>query len=119
MLKPIFDTVLNTNEHGAFAAPLLIPGNYQITAEHQGFKKYARCGTTVSVNDNLRIDVKLELGDVAQTSDVTDSAPLVEATNGTLGIPISFKELTEMPIPHGNPYALNALEPGSQAESSL
>ena len=110
------DTVLNTNEHGAFAAPLLIPGSYQITAEHQGFKKYARRGITVSVNDNLRIDVKLELGDVAQTIDVTDSAPLIEATNGTLGILISSKELTEMPIAHGNPYALIALAPGTTFE---
>ncbi len=110
------DTVLTTNQHGSYAAPLLIPGSYQIYVEHQGFKKFMRRGITVSVNDNLQIDVKLELGDVAQTIDVTDSAPLVESSNATLGILIGTKELTEMPIAHGNPYALIALAPGTTFE---
>ena len=110
------DTPLRTNEHGTYAAPLLIPGQYQITAEHTGFKKVTRRGITLSVNDNIQIDLKLELGDVSQSVDVTDSAPLIEATNASMGMLIGSKELTELPIAHGNPYALIALAPGTTFE---
>src|SRR5438552_10002492 len=61
------DTVLQTNDRGAYLAPLLIPGNYRIAAECQGFRRFTRSGITVSVNDNLQIDIKLEIGELAQT----------------------------------------------------
>lgn len=109
-------TALTTNDAGAYAAPLLIPGAYQIVAEHTGFKRTTRRGINLSVNDNLQIDLKLELGEVSQSVDVTDSAPLVEAADGSLGLVISNKELTELPIAHGNPYALIALAPGTTFE---
>ena len=92
------ETPLTTNEQGAYAAPLLIPGSYQIVAEHTGFKKVTRRGITLSVNDNIQIDLKLELGDVSQSVDVTDSAPMIEATNASMGMLIGSKELTELPI---------------------
>ena len=47
------DTQIQTNEQGAYATPLLIPGSYQISAEHAGFKKVPRRGITLSVNDNI------------------------------------------------------------------
>jgi hypothetical protein len=74
------DTVLETNEGGAYVARLLIPGNYRISAEHQGFKKFTRDGIVLSVNDSLRIDIELEFSAVTEAVTVTDSAPLVGST---------------------------------------
>lgn len=71
------DTVLITNERRAYAASLLIPGSYQIEASHTGFKKFSRRGIGLSSNDNLQIHLKLDLGHVTQTVDVTDPAPLI------------------------------------------
>ena len=110
------DTVLETNERGAYVAPLLIPGNYRIGAEHEGFKKFTRDGITLSVNDNLRIDIQLDLGAVTETVNVTDAAPLVEATSGNMGVVLGNKEVTELPLPHGNPYVLIGLAPGTTFE---
>jgi len=110
------DTVLETNERGAYVAPLLLPGNYRIAAEHEGFKKFTRDGVTLSVNDNLRIDIQLELGAVSETVTVTDSAPLVESTSGNMGMLVGAKEVTELPLAHGNPYALISLAPGTTFE---
>lgn len=107
---------LHTNDRGAYSAPLLLPGNYRVTAEREGFKKFTRDGITLSVNDNLRIDIKLDIGAVSETINVTDSAPLVEAANGNVGMLVSNKEVTELPLPHGNPYALIALAPGTTFE---
>jgi len=38
------DTMLRTNEQGAYSAPLLIPGSYRIVSERQGFKRSTRAG---------------------------------------------------------------------------
>jgi hypothetical protein len=70
------DFTLETNERGTYSAPLLLPGNYRIAAEHEGFKKFMREGITLSVNDNVRIDIQLDLGAVTETVNVTDSAPV-------------------------------------------
>ena len=110
------DTVLETNDRGAYVAPLLLPGNYRISAEHEGFKKFTQDGIVLSVNDNLRIDIQLELGAVTETVNVTDSAPLVEAASGNMGMLIGNKEVTELPLAHGNPYALISLAPGTTFE---
>src|SRR5262245_55129666 len=61
-LETGIDTILETNESGSYVAPLLIPGNYRVTAEHPGFKRFSRTGITLSVNDNLQIDIKLDIG---------------------------------------------------------
>jgi hypothetical protein len=110
------DTVLHTNDRGAYVAPLLLPGQYRVAGEHQGFKKSTRDGLTLSVNDSLQIDIKLEVGAVTEVVNVTDAAPLVEATGGNMGMLVGTKELTELPIAHGNPYALIALAPGTTFE---
>ena len=110
------DTILTTNEQGAYVAPLLIPGKYHITAQHEGFKRFSRSGITLSVNDNLQIDITLQLGDVSQTVEIVAAAPLLEVADGSLGVTLSSKELGDLPIAHGNPYSLIGLAPGTTFE---
>ena len=110
------DTNLSTNDQGAYGAPLLLPGSYRVSAEHPGFKRFIRGGITLSVNDSLQIDVKLEVGDVSQSVDVVSEAPLVESTNASMSTLIGAKELTELPIAQGNPYLLISLAPGTTFE---
>lgn len=100
---------LATNERGVYLAPLLLPGNYRITAEHEGFRRFTREGVTLSVNDSLRIDVALELGAVTETVNVVAAAPLIEASNGNMGVVVGSREVSELPLPHGNPYVLVGL----------
>jgi hypothetical protein len=110
------EVALTTNDRGAYVAPLLLPGNYRIVAEHQGFKRTTRGGITLSVNDILQVDVKLELGDVTQSVNVVDAAPMVDSSDASMGVMLEHKELTELPIAHGNPYLLIALAPGTTFE---
>ena len=109
-------TSLTTNDQGAYVAPLLLPGNYRIASEHAGFKRFVRTGITLSVNDSLQIDVKLDVGDVSQSVDVVSDAPLVESSGASMSTLIGTKELTELPIAQGNPYLLISLAPGTTFE---
>lgn len=101
-----------TNEAGIFLASFLLPGSYQITVEAPGFKKYVRDGIVVSVNDSLEIDIDLEVGTVDQTVTVTGEAPLLDTTSGSLGQVVDARRIAELPIGHGDPYALMGLGGG-------
>ncbi|MEP7274543.1 MAG: carboxypeptidase-like regulatory domain-containing protein, partial [Acidobacteriota bacterium] len=101
-----------TNEAGIFLASFLIPGTYQITVEASGFKKYVRDGIVVSVNDSLEVDIDLEVGSVDQTVTVTGDAPLLETTSGSMGQVVDARRIAELPIGHGDPYALMGLAGG-------
>src|SRR6516162_3450648 len=70
---------LTTNDKGVYSAPLLIPGNYRVSAEHPGFKKTGVSNITLSVNDQVTVDMKMEIGSVNETITVTESAPVLES----------------------------------------
>ena len=95
-----------TNEAGVFQAPYLIPGTYRVVVELTGFKRYVRDEVPLRVGDKLELDVVLELGRSEETVNVTASAPLLETTSASLGSVVDARRVSELPTPHGDPYAL-------------
>src|SRR5262245_52466766 len=59
-----------TNERGIYSLPGLRPGAYSIAIELQGFSKFVRGGVTLQVAQVLRLDAKLETGNVTETVQV-------------------------------------------------
>src|SRR5262245_23011819 len=53
-------------DDGSYRAPLLPPGNYQITASSSGFKTFVREGLVLTVDQNLRVDIALTLGEITE-----------------------------------------------------
>ncbi len=102
-----------TNEVGFFQAPYLIPGTYRVTVELSGFKKLVREGIEVRVDDKLNLELPLEVGGAEEAITVTAEAPLLSTTNASLGQVIDAKRVAELPIPHGDPYALIGLAAGA------
>src|SRR5918993_19701 len=107
------DVTVVTNETGFFQAPYLISGTYRITVELAGFKKLVREGVEVRVDDRLQIELPLELGGTEEQVTVTAEAPMLQTTNASLGQIIDAKRVAELPIPHGDPYALIGLAAGA------
>jgi hypothetical protein len=110
---------LTTNDKGVYSAPLLIPGNYRVSAEHPGFKKTGVSNVTLSVNDQVTVDLKMEIGSVNETITVTESAPVLESSNASVGMLLSNKEMQDLPVAHGNPYLLIGLAPGLTFEGDM
>ncbi len=100
-----------TNESGTFQAPFLIPGTYQITAELSGFKKAGR-EVELRIADRLNLDLTLETGVAAESITVTADTPLLETSNASLGNVVDARRITQLPTPHGDPYALIGLAAG-------
>src|SRR5262245_53936201 len=60
-----------TTPEGTWYIPNLNPGNYQLRIEAQGFKAYLQDGIVLRTAEQPRIDVKLEIGSVAESIMVT------------------------------------------------
>jgi hypothetical protein len=108
-----------SNEAGNYTIPYLLPGNYTLTVEASGFKKYQRDGIQVRVNDTLDVNVEMTVGDVSERVEVTASTPLLETTNSSLGQVVDQRRVTELPIQAGNAFELVLLAPGVTNATNL
>ena len=101
-----------TNSAGFFQALYLIPGTYQVVAENSGYKRYIREGIELRVNDTLEINIELEVGTMDQSITVTADTPTLETTTASMGKVVDSRRIAELPVGHGDPYALIGLAPG-------
>src|SRR4051812_47900960 len=65
----VFET--KTNGTGFYAAPNLKPAIYEVTGSAAGFKASIVRNVQLEVNQSLRLDLKLEIGEVLQTVEVS------------------------------------------------
>jgi len=103
---------LTTDDAGEYNAPNLTPGNYLVRVEASGFKKIERTGVVLEVGKEVRVDLTVQPGEQAQTVTVTESVPLVETSNATLGGTIDNSDIVDMPLNGRNYQNLLALRPG-------
>jgi hypothetical protein len=103
---------LTTNEGGLYQAPFLIPGLYQVTAQPTGFKRFVRDNIELRVNDRVEVDIVLEVGSPDQSVTVSAETPLLNTESASLGTVVDGRRVSELPIPHGNPYFLIGLAAG-------
>src|ERR1700680_4156788 len=103
---------LTTDDAGAYNAPNLTAGNYTVRAESKGFKVFERVGIVVDVGKEVRVDATLQPGDQNQTVTITESVPLVETTNATMGGTLENADIIDLPL-NGRDYQnLLGLRPG-------
>ena len=103
---------LTTDEAGEYNAPTLLPGSYTVRAEAKGFKTLARENVVLEVGKEIRVDLSLQPGEQTQTVTVTESLPLVETTNATLGGTLNNADINDMPLNGRNYQNLMTLRPG-------
>lgn len=101
-----------TNESGLYTAPGLAVGEYEISGELQGFKRTVRTGITLQVNQNAQVDLRLEVGQLAETIEVSGEAPLVNTTNASVGEVIENKRVRDLPLNGRGALALTLLTTG-------
>ncbi|MDX1980952.1 MAG: carboxypeptidase regulatory-like domain-containing protein, partial [Bryobacteraceae bacterium] len=104
-----------TTDAGLYLFASLPAGNYSMEVEKTGFKKLTRSGIEVRVAQRIGLDLRLEIGDVQQTVDVTAEAPLLEPTTSERGSGVSPKMMDTLPLFAGgirNPEAFVTYQPG-------
>lgn len=113
--------VRQTDALGSYSIPFLIPGAYQVTVEKSGFKKAKQKNLPLAVNQQLRADFVLSVGDVSEIVEVVSSAPLVSSTSAELGQVVGLKAVQELPLNGRNfaqlVYLANGVTPGQAGEN--
>jgi hypothetical protein len=88
-----------SNQDGAYNIQFLPIGTYTISATAAGFETSTVKPFALQIDQIAKIDVKLKVGSVATTVDVTsDTAPALQTQNSTLGTSISDTELQGLPL---------------------
>ena len=95
---------LTTNSEGIYNVPFLIPGNYEVLAAAPGFSKTVVSDVTVNVGSRASVNIVLKVGQVSETVQVTDQAPLLQTENASVGQVITSQQLTDLPSSNRNVY---------------
>ncbi|HTF64987.1 MAG TPA: carboxypeptidase regulatory-like domain-containing protein, partial [Edaphobacter sp.] len=100
------------NEQGRFIAGDLLPGEYRLSIEANGFKRFVQTGLQVRVGDSLEIPVKMSVGAATESVTITGEAPLLESTSSSMGEVIERKLIADLPLNERQPLSLVLLTPG-------
>jgi len=91
-------TPLTTNVSGYYEAPLLPAGEYQVTVEATGFKKTVRSNLTLTMSDQIKIDIRLEVGGVNESITITAESPILDTSTVTTGKALTTREIMDLPV---------------------
>jgi hypothetical protein len=105
---------VRTNATGYYEAGLLLAGDYRVTVEAPGFKRAIRSGLTVPVSARIEIELRLDVGNVAESVSVTAAAPLLDTSTASSGWVLDNRSIMELPLESDNALNPIKLTPGVQ-----
>lgn len=104
-----------TSSSGTYFFPNLLVGNYDLTVEKKGFKKYVNRGITVAASAVREAHAKLEVGSENTTVEVVAGIALIQTESSQLTNTFSTRLSQELPISAlgGSPLELATLAPNT------
>jgi len=106
-----------TNDAGVYNIPFLPVGQYTVQAEQTGFRQVKLGPFALEVNQIARIDVKLEVGEVTQTVEITAVAPILQTESTQTGASLTAEQVSSIPLNGRNFASLTQLIPGAISTS--
>lgn len=103
-----------SDQVGEFRFPLLPVGEYRITVEQSGFKRHEQTGLQLQVNDNIKVDVRLEVGEISTQVTVESAVATVETSSATIKEVVDSRRVVDLPLNGRNLADLTLLVPGVQ-----
>ena len=106
-----------TNVDGNFTQRALIAGTYTVRIEAAGFKAAVQT-VIVSVDQESRADLKLQIGDVSQVVEISAETPLLKTERADVAVTFTEKTVTNLPLINRRFSQFELLTPGVQATTS-
>jgi Carboxypeptidase regulatory-like domain/TonB dependent receptor len=104
--------VVISTSNGAYTAPGLLPGTYQIDVQLQGFKPLRSTGISLATGETARIDLQISVGGVQEQVTVTGNSPILHAESASLGAVIGHEQVVQLPLNGRSFILLASLAPG-------
>ncbi len=104
---------VTTDSTGLYQANLLPIGQYKVTATAPGFETVTVVPqAALDINQTLRVDVQLQVGQVTNTVVVESNATTVETENAVMGGTVTGEAIYELPLNGRNTLDLLKTQPG-------
>src|SRR5262247_772733 len=87
-----------TNEEGIYVFPLLPVGVYAVTVERQGFHAAKKSNVSINVDQIVRADFDLTVGDVSAVVEVVSGAVALDTETASMGQIVSQRQVTQLPL---------------------
>lgn len=100
-----------TNEVGQFAFDFILPGNYEVRVEAEGFRSFVQQNVLVQTRGDVTVNASLQIGTLAETVTVAETPVAVKFNSTTMETTLDTKMVNELPIIHRNPFLLATLDP--------
>ncbi len=101
-----------SHEDGTFSAPYLDPGQYRISAEVAGFKKFLREPIVLDAGTKVRVDIGLVIGETSQQLVVESAPPVIQSESGQIGETLSYQTMINVVQNYRTIYDMMLLSPG-------
>lgn len=108
-----------TNEEGYYQILFLTPGDYTVSAEKSGFQKSLQRNLALQIAEKASLDIRMNVGDVAQTLTVEANAGVVEAESAERGLTIDARRVEATPLQGRNVIALAWTAPGVAVSATV
>src|SRR5215471_7854522 len=83
---------------GRYQFNLLPPGEYEISAEATGFKKFVASGIHVQVAQQSQLNISLQVGSTTESVQVEASVSMLNAESVAQGTVISQEKIVSLPL---------------------
>ena len=87
-----------TDQAGYYSVPNLPAGNYKVTATKEGFQVQQFDNLTLQVEQSARLAIVMQIGNVAETVNVSASANLLQTENASVGTVIDSGKIVDLPL---------------------
>src|SRR5262245_8332401 len=105
--------IVTTDETGNYRVLSLPVGPQEVRAEKSGFRAAVRTGVNLVVGQEAVVDLKLDIGQVAQEVTVSVDTPLVDATTANVSGLVGERQIKELPLNGRSFDNLITLNPGA------
>jgi hypothetical protein len=102
-----------TDETGHYRIISLHLGKQEVRAEKNGFKPVVRDGVTLDLGEEAVVNLRLELGDIAQQVTVTEEVAVVNTTTAPVSGLVGASQVKDLPLNGRGFDNLIALNPGA------
>jgi hypothetical protein len=102
------------NSLGEYLFSQVIPGTYTVAVEATGFKKLERKNIILETQNQLTVDLRMEIGNLAESVEVAAETALIETATASQGQVIDNQKLLDLPNIGRNPFMMSKLAPNIQ-----
>src|SRR4029079_3843944 len=107
-----YTRTITSDTNGEYVAAQLPTGTYTVLAEMSGFKATALSGVEVGVDSRVKMDVKLEVGQMTESVKIEASTPLLQTSSSELGTTVHSEAIKALPLNGRNFVNLTRTIPG-------